>query len=76
MELAVIMPRGSGAGPDLNSLDFYWDYFDARGTNIKREHAGEKRLKPVRNSGEVFLVDSGEDDIEFIRPFPFREGSE
>lgn len=68
VEFAVVMPRGSSAMPDLNSLDFYWDFYNPQGTNLKREHIGDKRIKPVRNSSEVFVVESHDDDTEMIRP--------
>lgn len=70
VEFASFPPKGPKSSDDFASLEFFWDYFDKKGTNLKRDLAGEKRLKPVRNSSEVFVVTSGPDDIEFLSTLP------
>lgn len=69
VELAETPAKGFKGTDPYASLVFFWDYFNTQGTNLKREQAGDRRLKPVRNSVEVFMVESGENDTEFLVPF-------
>jgi len=69
VELAEPPGKGYKGTDPYASLVFFWDFFNTQGTNLKREQAGDRRLKPVRNSDEVFVVKSGENDADFLAPF-------
>lgn len=69
VELAALPAKGLKSPEDFGNLEYFWDFFNFNGVNLKRESAGERRFKPVQNSSEVFIVVPQEPDSEVLKPY-------